>query len=239
MEIKTKIFALALICLAGTSCLKEKLEAGYNKQETSIDTYISKNPTAKRTATIADTLMVTDTIPVYDTTYIYETDGNGSIDTIMVIDTTEKYESRVEIQKRDTTWTDTLRVVYNNGSTRLVYTEGTGEELNAEGTVAFYYAGYTFNGSYNKSNLFVTNDEDTAKDAGWELTDEGYEIYKINMGEAKLLEGLRNGLLGVKAGEVCKILFSGKYGFGNEEFGIIPANSALIYEITVEAVSND
>ena len=139
----------------------------------------------------------------------------------------------------DSSKTDSLRVVYNNGSTRLVYTEGTGEELNAEGTVAFYYAGYTFNGSYNKSNLFVTNDEDTAKDAGWELTDECYEIYKINMGEAKLLEGLRNGLLGVKAGEVCKILFSGKYGFGNEEFGIIPANSALIYEITVEAVSND
>ena len=59
------------------------------------------------------------------------------------------------------------------------------------------------------------------------------------MAKDKLLEGLRNGLIGVRNGEQCKILFSGKYGFGDEEFGIIPTNSALAYEIWVEAVSND
>ena len=139
----------------------------------------------------------------------------------------------------DSSKTDSLRVVYNNGSTRLVMTEGVGEELNSKGTVAFYYAGYTFNGSKSKNNLFITNHEETAKEAGWELTDEDYTIYKINMKDAKLLDGLRSGLLGVKGGEHCQILFSGKYGFGNEEFGIIPANSALLYEIWVEAVSND
>ena len=37
MNIKNKIFAALLICIAGTSCLKEKLELEYNKQETSID----------------------------------------------------------------------------------------------------------------------------------------------------------------------------------------------------------
>jgi len=105
--------------------------------------------------------------------------------------------------------------------------------------VAFYYAGYIFSGSKSSNNLFITNHEDTAKAAGWELTDEKYEIYKINMADAKLIDGLYHGLLGVKAGEHCQILFSGKYGFGNEEFGIIPANSALLYEIWVEAVSND
>lgn len=239
MEIKTKIFALALICLAGTSCLKEKLEAGYNKQETSIDTYISKNPTAKRTATIADTLMVTDTIPVYDTTYIYETDGNGSIDTIMVIDTTEKYESRVEIQKRDTTWTDTLRVVYNNGSTRLVWEEGSGPMLEPDGSISFYYAGYTFSGTIDKKNLFVTNHQETAEAAGFALSDPDYELYEINLGETDLIDGLRSGLTGVRAGERCDILFSGKYAFGNSTFGIIPANSALAFQIWVVGVSND
>ena len=85
----------------------------------------------------------------------------------------------------------------------------------------------------------ITNHEDTAKEAGWTLTDEDYAIYKINMNDARLLDGLRSGLSGVKGGEHCQILFSGKYGFGNEEFGIIPANSALLYEIWVEAVSND
>lgn len=139
----------------------------------------------------------------------------------------------------DSSKTDSLRVVYNGGSSRLVMTEGTGEELSSKGVVAIYYAGYTFNGSKSNANLFITNHMETAQKAGWKLTDEDYSIYKINMAETKLLEGLRNGLLGVRSGEHCQILFSGKYGFGNEEFGIIPANSALLYEIWVEAVSND
>lgn len=239
MEIKSRIFALLMICLAGSSCLKEKLETNYNKQETSIDSYISKNPTAKRTATVSDTLVFTDTIPVYDTTYRYETGENGVIDTIMVIDTTEKHESRYEIQTRDTTWTDSLRVVYNNGSTRLVWDEGTGPMLDADGSVSFYYAGYTFSGSISKQNLFVTNHQETAEASNFALSDPDYELYEINLGETELIEGLKNGLVGVRAGERCDILFSGKYAFGNTTFGIIPANSALAFQIWVVGVSND
>ena len=44
---------------------------------------------------------------------------------------------------------------------------------------------------------------------------------------------------GVKAGEECEIIFSGKYGFGNDSFGIIPANSALLYKIWVISISNE
>jgi FKBP-type peptidyl-prolyl cis-trans isomerase len=139
----------------------------------------------------------------------------------------------------DSSKTDSLRVVYNNGSTRLVLTEGTGEELNGNGTAAIYYAGYVFNGSKTNGNLFITNHEETAKSAGWELKDENFDIYKFNMSDTRFIEGLKNGLMGVKGGEHCQILFSGKYGFGNEVFGIIPANSALLYEIWVEAISND
>ena len=50
MNIKNKIFAALLICIAGTSCLKEKLETKYNQQEASIDGYIANNPTATRKA---------------------------------------------------------------------------------------------------------------------------------------------------------------------------------------------
>jgi FKBP-type peptidyl-prolyl cis-trans isomerase len=135
--------------------------------------------------------------------------------------------------------TESLRVVYNGGSTRLVRVEGVGDELKAHGTVAIYYAGYVFTSGKNKSSLFITNHEDTAKEAGWTLTDENFELLQINMAETELVEGLRHGLMGVKSGERCEILFSGKYGFGNTIIGIIPANSALLYEIWVEAVSND
>jgi FKBP-type peptidyl-prolyl cis-trans isomerase 2 len=105
--------------------------------------------------------------------------------------------------------------------------------------VSFYYAGYVFNGSVSSSNLFITNHQATAEQAGWDLTDAGYELYEINLGEARLVQGLKDGLYGVKAGEECEIIFSGKYGFGNENFGIIPANSALLYKIWVAGVSND
>ena len=239
MALKDRLFAILLICLAGTSCLKEKLETGYNKQESQIDTYISNNPTAKRTAKITDTLEVIDTVFIYDTSYIYVPGENGITDTVMVIDTTEGYEHSYQIQTRDTTWTDSLRVVYNNGSTRLVWDEGTGPMLEPDGSVSFYYAGYTFSGSISKQNLFVTNHQATAEASGFALTDPDYELYEVNLGETELIEGLRNGLEGVRAGERCDILCSGKYAFGNTTFGTIPAKSALAFQIWVVGVSND
>ena len=134
---------------------------------------------------------------------------------------------------------DQYRVVRNGGSNRLVTKEGEGEELERNGYVSFYYAGYTFNGSVSSSNLFVTNHQATAEQAGWNLTDADYGIYEINLADTRLVTGLKDGLLGVRAGEECEIIFSGKYGFGNENFGIIPANSALLYKIWVVGVAND
>lgn len=181
------ILAAALACMATASCVKEQLEVTYNKQETQIDSYISKNTTVKN-----------------------EEGG-----------------------------TDTLRVVRNGGSNRLVTVEGTGEELRADGHLGFYYAGYTFNGSVSASNMFGTNHQATAEQAGWNLTDPDYALMEINITEAELLDGLRNGLMGVKAGEECEIIFSGKYGFGNKAFGMIPAKSALLYKIWVVSVTNE
>ena len=59
--------------------------------------------------------------------------------------------------------TDTLLVVYRGGSSRLVTQEGIGEELQPDGTVSFYYAGYTFSSS--KGTLFATNHPETAENA--------------------------------------------------------------------------
>lgn len=132
-----------------------------------------------------------------------------------------------------------MRVVYNEGSTRLVTKEGDGEELQGNGSIAFYYAGYTFTSSISASNLFATNHAETAASAGWTLTDEQDNILTINLGEYELIPGLKAGLIGVKGGEECQIFFSGKYGFGNESVGIVPANSALVYKIWVESISND
>ncbi len=166
--------------MAAGSCVKEKLETVYSKQDTQIDAYMTK--------------------------------------------------ARVSGE-------DTLDVVYNKGAVRLIKTEGTGPALDEGGAVSFYYAGYVF--TSNPSSLFATNHQETAAGAGFILTDEDYHIFEADMRNTDMLEGLRNGLIGVKSGEVCEIAFSGKYGFGDEVFGTIPVNSALLYKIWVIGVSNE
>ena len=189
-----------LLCITAGSCVKEKLETTYKKQETQIDSYLSKNNTAKRDSVII------------------EPDGS----------------------QRDTTWTDTLSVIYNKGAARLIKKQGSGPALASTGAVSFYYAGYVFtNNGATASNLFATNHQATAENSNFELTDPDYSLFEVDMTKTEMLEGLRNGLEGVQAGEECEIIFTGKYGYGNRTFGIIPANSALLYKIWVIGVSND
>lgn len=131
--------------------------------------------------------------------------------------------------------------INDRGSSRLITKEGAGEALSPNGTISFYYAAYIFpNSSISLQNLFSTNKESVALAAQWSLSDENaWKIKTINLSESNLVAGLKNGLTGVKGGEECVILFSGKYGFGNNSLGTIPANSALAYQIWVESISNE
>lgn len=151
----------------------------------------------------------------------------------------DQYINKNMVVQNDTGGTDTLRVVRNEGANRLVVKEGTGEALTEKGSVSFYYAGYTFNGSISSSNMFVTNMLPIAEEAGWKVEDVDDDLYEADMNDAEFIEGLRKGLVGVRAGEECEILFSAKYGFGNKSLGIIPAKTALLYRIWVMGVTND
>ena len=115
--------------------------------------------------------------------------------------------------------------------------EGEGPMLAKDGAVSFYYAGYVFTSSPSK--LFVTNHQATAEKEKFVVTDPDYNVLEADMRNKDFVEGLYNGLIGVRAGEECEIAFTGKYGFGNVVFGTIPANSALIYRIWVIGVSNE
>lgn len=220
MEIKGKILALVLLLATASACMKTKLEESYNKQEDKIDSYLKSKMLVKRDSSWTDTL-------------------GFKLDTTALEDGGMKIDTSWTVEKHDTSWIDTLRVIRNGGANRIVLKEGEGEPLNRNGFVSFYYAGYTFTGSFNASGLFVTNHQATAEQAKWNLTDADNALYEINLADEKLIQGLKDGLYGVKAGEECEILFNGKYGFGNEVFGIIPANSALLYKIWVVGVAND
>ena len=204
---KIRIILLSILCIIASSCVKDKLETTYSKQETQIDAYIAKNMVVKRDSTKMEVTPNTEDPTKNDTTY-------------------------VKVQ-----WEDTLKVEYNKGSARLIKKEGTGDRLSEKGAVSFHYAGYIF--TSQPSTLFATNDEETAKGASFTLTDADYSIFEADMTDIHLVEGLRNGLLGVRTGEECEIIFSGKYGFGNEIFGTIPVNSALLYKIWDITVSNE
>lgn len=204
---KNKIILLLILCISAASCVKDKLEETYSRQETQIDTYLTKNRVVKR-----------DSIQI--------------IITPNADDPTKNDTTKVKVE-----WEDTLDVVYNNGAARLIKTEGTGPELTENGAVSFYYAGYIFSSS--PSTLFATNHRETAEGAKFELTDADYELIEADMTKARMIDGLRNGLIGVRSGEECEIVFSGKHGFGDEVFGTIPVNSALLYKIWVVGVSNE
>lgn len=212
MKHSTLILISLASMLAMVSCVKEKLENTYNSQEDKIDKFIERSRYVKGTVKVASRDPETGEI-------ILDQDG--------------------EPVMKDSTVTDTLRVVYNGGSARLVTKEGEGEELCEDGSIAFYYAGYVFNNGINASNLFTTNHAATAAAAGWTITDEQDDILTINLAEYELLPGLKNGLEGVRGGEECQIFFSGKYGFGKKASGVVPANSALVYKIWVESISNE
>lgn len=135
---------------------------------------------------------------------------------------------------------DSYAVTYNGGSVRVTLRKGRGEELSPRGSVTFTYAGYDFSRtSIGSSSLFATNSEDIASAAKWNITDTSmFRPVTRNLATDKILVGLKNGLEGVQEGEDCYIFFSGKYAFGKEIIGTIPANAPLAFRVMVEAIEN-
>lgn len=150
----------------------------------------------------------------------------------------EQYiESIVESLSKD----DTVSVTRNEGSVRVTIAEGEGEGLREGGAVSFYYAGYFISsGSLSPGNVFATNYDTFAESIGWTVSDSTtFAIQTVDLSEDDLVEGLRNGIIGVKGGEECYVLFSGKLGFGSRIVGTIPRNSALAYHLWIKSVSNN
>jgi len=149
----------------------------------------------------------------------------------------KKISAYVEnIMKNDTTG---IKVSYNNGSTILSLTSGSGEGITKSSSIKFDYVAYTFNGIISNANIVATSDLATAKKAGLDISDPTiYAPVSTSIKDANFIQGLEDGLMGAKAGEQRLILFSGKYGYGKKKLGTISANSALAYQVLIEEVKN-
>lgn len=151
-------------------------------------------------------------------------------------------ETRIESLVKSLISADTTglaHLVNHKGCQRVILKQGIGDTLTASGTVSFYYAGFTLpSTTISISNMFDTNIFSFAKQANRDTTDlDKFQPVTRKLSEGKLVKGLKNGLIGVRAGEDCYVLFSGKYGFGSKGLGTIPANSALAYALHIVEVS--
>jgi len=123
-------------------------------------------------------------------------------------------------------------VIRRNGSNRVVTRiSPAGNVLEYGDTVYMYYAGWVFNNQ--PTSLFATNWESVARDNNFVLTDSDWDILKTCYDEHSFIPGLNDGLYGIREGEDAIIVFSAKYGFGDSAVGLVPALSALLYEVLV------
>ena len=210
-------FALSFLLAVLSGCSASR-ENTYNTQEDRIDKYLSS-------VTVSITYPGTTYRNYWEKDHIVsmtaqtEENSEGGLDTLSV---------KVTVKPR--------RTVRQNGSNKAVWIEGTGEEAGSKAAVTLYYEAYTFDS--RPQSLFATNMQSLVDDGTWTVTDPDCNPVTLNLDDRNLTEGLRNGLLGCRAGEDSFIVFSGKYGFGKKPLGTIPANAALFYHVIIESVRN-
>ena len=135
-----------------------------------------------------------------------------------------------DIDRYITSLGENVTSVRNGGSVRVINNQGVGEEAVAGDSVYFYYAGYIFNNG--PQALFDTNNKEVADKNSF---DTNGEIKKGVIGRG-FISGLNTGLVGVKEGEVCNIIFSAKYGYNNDIVYNVPKLSPLFFEIWIERI---
>ena len=131
-------------------------------------------------------------------------------------------------------------VDYLDGAVRVTVKHGEGDALGKSGTVSFFYAGHRITGtSLNVENLFATNNRELAETYAWTVADTTvFKEVTVDLSKESLVKGLKKGIVGVKSGDECYILFNGKLGFGNHTTGKVPANSGLAYHLWITGVTD-
>lgn len=122
-------------------------------------------------------------------------------------------------------------LVYNGGVVRVILEEGTGKTLSSGDSLIFHYSGYTFN--HGKGSLFATNDLEVAEATGF-VTDG--KPFRVRFGHSAMVAGLNKGLEGVREGEHCYVIFSARYGYGNQIMSTLPKLTPLLFEMKIDQI---
>lgn len=110
-------------------------------------------------------------------------------------------------------------VFRNEGVSRVVVEAGMqgGPVLERGDSVYLFYAGYIF-GQSGLGSRFVL-------DSGM-----------VRVGRGDLIDGLDKGLPGARQGEEALLLFTSEHGYGAQAVGLVPENSALLFDVRVGTI---
>jgi FKBP-type peptidyl-prolyl cis-trans isomerase len=104
----------------------------------------------------------------------------------------------------------------DNGSLQITDTTvGTGAEAAAGDTVTVDYVGELTDGT-----VF-----DASKNHG--------QPFSFTLGEGRVIQGWDQGLVGMKVGGVRTLVIPPALGYGGQAVGAIPANSTLVFQVTL------
>ncbi len=97
--------------------------------------------------------------------------------------------------------------------------EGTGEEAINGRRVTVNYTGWLTNGTKFDSSL------------------DRNQPLEFTLGNHEVIEGWEKGVLGMKVGEIRRLEIPPEMAYGDQDLGIIPPNSRLIFEVELIKVS--
>ncbi len=115
----------------------------------------------------------------------------------------------------------------------LIVKEGNGPEVKAGSNVAVHYVGYLANGKYFDSSVKTVAE----LCGGYDPRREPYDPFTVVAGpQGQVIEGWKQGLLGLKKGTHAKLIIPPALGYGDRDMGIIPPNSTLVFDVWIEDV---
>lgn len=97
--------------------------------------------------------------------------------------------------------------------------EGDGTVAEKHSIVTVHYTGSLENGTVFDSSL-----------------NPGREPFRFTLGVGQVIAGWDQGVLGMKTGEKRKLTIPPELGYGNQDMGVIPPNSVLIFEVDLLSV---
>jgi hypothetical protein len=99
--------------------------------------------------------------------------------------------------------------------------QGAGPVAKNGSTVNVYYTGWVQGGQKFDSSY-----------------DDGKQPFSVSpLGQASVIPGWNQGLIGMKAGGTRRLIIPPSLGYGNQAQGPIPANSTLIFDVTVVSIN--